>query len=159
MSAELPANHHERYMDMAIAEARKAEALGEVPVGSVIVNKTGEVIGHGCNRVISSHDPTAHAEILALRDAALRIANYRISGAVMYCTVEPCAMCAGAMVHARIAEAYFGTPDFKAGAAGSLYNILDDPRLNHRIRVVRGVRDKECELLLQQFFARKRASP
>src|SRR5258708_23829020 len=126
--------HH---MDLALAEARKAAASGEVPVGAVIVSG-GEIVGRGFNEPIGSHDPTAHAEIIAMRAAALTLGNYRLKGATIYCTVEPCMMCAGAMIHARIARLVFGTPDPKAGAAGSIYNVLTDPRLNHRVDVVSG---------------------
>ena len=144
-----------RYMDLALAEAEKAESAGEVPVGAVIVfNDT--VIGSGFNRPISAHDATAHAEIIALRQAGQTIGNYRLSGATMYCTVEPCMMCAGAMIHARVARLVFGTPDPKAGSAGSLYNVLTDPRLNHRVEVVSGIREDECTALLRTFFSRRR---
>jgi tRNA(adenine34) deaminase len=144
-----------RYMDLALAEAEKAESAGEVPVGAVIVfNDT--VIGSGFNRPISAHDATAHAEIIALRQAGQTIGNYRLSGATMYCTVEPCMMCAGAMIHARVARLVFGTPDPKAGSAGSIYNVLTDPRLNHRVEVVSGIREDECTALLRTFFSRRR---
>jgi tRNA(adenine34) deaminase len=143
------------YMEMALAEAIKAEAAGEVPVGAIIVS-SGAVIGRGFNHPISSTDPTAHAEILALREAARNSANYRLPEAVMYCTVEPCIMCAGAMIHARISRLVFGTPDSKAGAAGSIYNVLTDPRLNHRVEFVSGVCEDECAALLRHFFSRRR---
>ena len=145
----------DEYMDLALAEARKAGAAGEVPVGAIIV-ADGAVIGRGFNQPISLHDPTAHAEILAMREAARSAGNYRLAGASLYCTIEPCAMCAGAMIHARIARLVFGTPDPKAGAAGSIYNIVTDPRLNHRIEVVFGIRDTECASLLHEFFAARR---
>jgi tRNA(adenine34) deaminase len=114
------------------------------------------VIGRGYNHPISSDDPTAHAEIVALREASRTIGNYRLVGATLYCTIEPCTMCAGAMIHARLTRLVFGAPDPKAGAAGSLYNVVTDPRLNHAIQVTRGVRDDECSLLLQEFFVFKR---
>ncbi len=146
----------ESYMDLALEEAKKAEELGEVPVGAVVV--TGDIVaGRGFNQPIRTKDPTAHAEIVAMREAALHMKNYRLAGATMYCTIEPCAMCAGAMIHARIARLVFATPDPKAGAAGSIYNILTDPRLNHRVEVVCGIRDAECARLLQDFFARRRS--
>jgi tRNA(adenine34) deaminase len=145
----------EYYMDLALAEARLAQAAGEVPVGAVIVSE-GHIIGKGFNRPISGNDPTAHAEIVALRDAAQQQRNYRLSNATLYCTVEPCMMCAGAIIHARIARVVFGTPDPKAGAAGSLYNVLTDPRLNHRVEVLSGVREDECAALLRQFFSARR---
>ena len=145
----------EYYMGLALAEAQKAQAAGEVPVGAVIVSD-GNVIGKGFNRPISGNDPTAHAEIVALRDAARHQQNYRLSNATLYCTVEPCMMCAGAIIHARIARVVFGTPDPKAGAAGSIYNVLTDPRLNHRVEVLSGIREDECAALLRQFFSARR---
>ena len=145
----------ERFMLLALAEAQKAEAAGEVPVGAIVVR--GEaVVGSGFNRPISSHDPTAHAEIIALRDAARNCGNYRLSGTTMYSTVEPCMMCAGAMIHARIDRLIFGTPDPKAGSAGSIYNVLTDPRLNHRVEVVSGICEDQCGALLRTFFSKRR---
>ena len=143
-------------MDLALTEARKAEQAEEVPVGAIIVLEDA-VIGSGFNQPISTNDPTAHAEIVALRKAAESVGNYRLSGAVMYCTVEPCMMCAGAMIHARISRLVFGAPDPKAGSAGSIYNVLTDPRLNHRVEVVSGVREEQCAALLRDFFARRRS--
>jgi tRNA(adenine34) deaminase len=148
-------NSDGHYMDLALTEARKAEAAGEVPVGSIVV-ASNVVIGRGFNQPISSSDPTAHAEIIALRDAAQFQQNYRLTGATMYCTVEPCMMCAGAMIHARIARLVYGTPDPKAGSAGSIYNLLTDPRLNHRVEVVTGIREDECAELLRTFFSKRR---
>jgi len=145
----------ERYMDLALLEAKKAEAAGEVPVGAVIVFGDA-VIARGFNQPISARDPTAHAEIIALREAALQLGNYRLAGAAMYCTVEPCMMCSGAMIHARIARLAFGTPDPRAGSAGSIYNVLTDPRLNHRVDVVSGIREDDCAELLREFFAKRR---
>jgi tRNA(adenine34) deaminase len=144
------------YMDLALAEARKAATAGEVPVGAVIVSG-GEIMGRGFNEPIGSHDPTAHAEIVAMRAAARTLGNYRLKGAAIYCTVEPCMMCAGAMIHARIARLVFGTPDPKAGAAGSIYNVLTDPRLNHRVDVLSGIREDECAALLREFFEKRRS--
>ena len=146
----------EQYMDLALAEAKKAEALGEVPVGAIIV-AGGVVAGRGFNQPISTHDPAAHAEIIAMREAGRALANYRLLGATVYCTVEPCMMCAGAMIHARVARLVFGTPDPKAGSAGSIYNVLTDPRLNHRVEVVSGIRETESSAMLREFFARRRA--
>jgi len=145
----------EQFMDLALAEARKAEAAGEVPVGAIVV-ADGAVVGRGFNQPISANDPTAHAEIVALRDAARMIGNYRLSTITMYSTVEPCMMCAGAMIHARIARLVFGAPDAKAGSAGSIYNVLTDPRLNHRVEIVCLIRQAECASLLRDFFARRR---
>ncbi len=142
-------------MDLALSEASKAQAAGEVPIGAVIV-AAGVVIGRGFNRPISVNDPTAHAEIIALREAASHERNYRLTNAVLYCTVEPCVMCAGAIMHARIARLVFGTPDVKAGAAGSIYNVLTDPRLNHRVDVISGIREEACAALLREFFAGRR---
>ena len=146
----------DRYMELALEEARKAKAAGEVPIGAVIVDGTGQVIGIGFNQPVSSCDPTAHAEIVALRNAARRIGNYRLTALTLYCTMEPCAMCAGAIVHARIARLVYGAADPKAGAAGSLYNIVDDPRLNHRVDVFPGVRGQQCADLVNEFFEKKR---
>jgi tRNA(adenine34) deaminase len=145
----------EDFMDAAIEQARQAGAAGEVPVGAVIV-AGNEIIGTGYNRPISAADPTAHAEIVAMRTAAAHVQNYRLTGATLYCTLEPCIMCAGAMIHARIARVVFGVTDPKAGAAGSLYNLVVDPRLNHRVEVTRSVREGECGSLLREFFALKR---
>jgi tRNA(adenine34) deaminase len=147
---------HERYMDLALGEAHQAEAAGEVPVGAVIVGEHGEVLGQGHNRPISSQDPTAHAEILAIRAATAGSGNYRLGGATLYCTIEPCVMCAGAIVHARIHRVVFGAPDVRFGACGSLYNVLTDPRLNHSVDVVLGIRDRECTAILQAFFKSRR---
>src|SRR2546422_729948 len=145
----------EQYMDLALAEALKAESAGEVPVGAIVV-ADGAVVGRGFNQPISTNDPTAHAEMVALREAARTIGNYRLSTVTMYCTVEPCVMCAGAMIHARIARLVFGAPDPKAGSAGSIYNVLTDPRLNHRVDVFSGVREAECSALLREFFLGRR---
>jgi tRNA(adenine34) deaminase len=114
------------------------------------------VAGRGFNQPISTNDPTAHAEVVALREAASRQRNYRLADATLYCTVEPCMMCSGAIVHARVARLVFGTPDPKAGAAGSIYNVLTDPRLNHQVDVITGVREDECAALLREFFAKRR---
>ena len=145
-----------QYMDLALAEARKAEQAQEVPVGAIIVLNEA-ILGSGFNQPISTNDPTAHAEIVALRKAAETVRNYRLPGATMYCTVEPCMMCAGAIIHARIARLVFGTPDPKAGAAGSIYNVLTDPRLNHRVNVVSGIQENQCAALLREFFAGRRS--
>ena len=145
----------ERFMDLALAEARRAELAGEVPVGAVIV-ADGTVVGRGFNQPIATKDPTAHAEIVALRDAARNLGNYRLTAVSLYCTIEPCIMCAGAMIHARIERLVFGTLDPKAGSAGSIYNVLTDPRLNHRVEVLFGVRESECVELLREFFTRRR---
>lgn len=145
-------------MEQALAEARKALAAGEVPVGALVVSGSGEIIGRGYNQPISGHDPTGHAEIVAMRAAARQLANYRLTGMTLYCTLEPCVMCAGAIVHARIARVVFGATDPKAGAAGSLYNVLSDSRLNHQPEIVPGIRESETRKLLQEFFEWKRKS-
>ncbi len=143
-------------MKLAIEEAQKAFALNEVPVGAVAVAESGEVLAREHNRSISLNDPSAHAEILALRKAASRINNYRLSGVTLFVTIEPCAMCAGACVLARIRRLVYGAVDSKAGACESLYNIVQDERLNHRIEVTAGVMEQECRKLIQTFFRRKR---
>ena len=145
----------EQYMDLALAEAQKAESAGEVPVGAVAV-ADGAVVGRGFNQPISANDPTAHAEILALRDAAKNIGNYRLAAVTMYCTVEPCMMCAGAMIHARIHRVVFACRDFSAGAGGSVCNLLSGYPRNHRVLIDEGMMQQECSLLLQEFFKARR---
>jgi tRNA(adenine34) deaminase len=145
-----------RRMGLALEQARLGDAAGEVPVGAVVV-LDGRVIGRGHNRVIAASDPTAHAEVVALRDAAQAVRNYRLAGADLYTTVEPCPMCCGAAVHARVTRVVYGAADPKAGAARTLYRLLDDPRLNHQVAVVAGVRSAECGALLSEFFQKKRA--
>lgn len=142
-------------MRRALALAREAEAAGEVPVGALVV-RDGEVIGEGWNRPIRSHDPTAHAEIVALRDAAARVGNYRLTGADLYVTLEPCLMCAGAIVHARIRRLVFGAADPRAGAAGTVFEVLESPALNHRVAVTGGVLAQPGGELLQRFFRARR---
>ena len=142
-------------MRRALALARHAEAAGEVPVGAVVV-QDGEVIGEGWNQPIRSNDPSAHAEMVALRAAATRNKNYRLPGATLYVTLEPCAMCAGAIVHARIARVVYGAADPKAGAAGSVFHLLDSPALNHRAQVNDGVLGEESSELLRRFFQSRR---
>ena len=142
-------------MQTALAEAALAEAADEVPIGAVVVLK-GQIIGRGHNTPISTSDPTAHAEIQAVRHAARQMKNYRLVDATLYTTVEPCLMCMGALVSARIKRLVFGCFDPRAGAAGSLYNIALDTRLNHRLEVTSGVCEEECRALLQRFFREKR---
>ncbi len=146
------------FMVMALEEAGKAGSAGEVPVGAVVVLES-EVIGRGHNRSVSDHDPTAHAEMNALRDAAMRLGNYRLQGAELYVTLEPCIMCAGALLHARIARLVYAAPDPRYGAAGSALNLLDSPFANHRTRVVSGVLRREAAALLDEFFAERRNTP
>jgi len=143
-------------MRVALAEAEKAAAEGEVPVGAVVVGPSGEILAKARNRVIASNDPTAHAEILALRKAARKIGNYRLSRCRLAVTLEPCPMCAGAAVHARVQEILFGAVDPKAGAVLTLFRIPTDERLNHRALVIPGVLAKESAALLTAFFRRKR---
>ena len=144
-----------RWMGEALALARAAGERGEVPVGAVVVLE-GQVIGRGANAPISTHDPTAHAEIAALRDAARALGNYRLPGAALYVTIEPCAMCAGAILHARVARVVYGADDPKTGAGGSVVDLFAESRLNHHATVVRGVRADECGALLSAFFAARR---
>ncbi|HHW27372.1 MAG TPA: tRNA adenosine(34) deaminase TadA [Firmicutes bacterium] len=147
---------HEQWMELAIAEAKKAARLGEVPVGAVII-KEGKVIGRGRNLKETFNDPTAHAEIVAIRQAAEHEGSWRILNATMYVTLEPCPMCAGAIVMARIPELVIGARDPKTGAVGSLMDIARDERLNHRVSVVTGVLEEECAFLLEDFFRKLRA--
>lgn len=147
---------HESFMDLALQEAIKAGQKGEIPIGAVLVSETGSVLSAAHNQVISLSDPTAHAEILALRQAADQIHNYRLLNTTLYVTIEPCIMCMGAIVHARIKTLGFGAPDPKWGAAGSLYNFADDDRLNHRPEIIGGIREAECRSLIQAFFRSKR---
>ena len=142
-------------MGEAIALARDAGSRGEVPVGAVVV-RDGAVIGRGGNAPIAASDPTAHAEIAAMREAGRALGNYRLPGASLYVTIEPCAMCAGAILHARIARVVFGARDPKTGACGSVVDLFAEPRLNHHATVVEGVRADECGALLSAFFAARR---
>lgn len=145
----------EDFLREALALAREAWAAGEVPVGAVVV-KDGEILGRGFNSPISTHDPTAHAEICALRDAARRLGNYRLPGCELYVTIEPCAMCAGAIMHARIARVVYGARDPKTGACGSIVDLFAEKRLNHHAEVRGGVLAEECGALLSRFFAGRR---
>ncbi|HWQ54606.1 MAG TPA: tRNA adenosine(34) deaminase TadA [Bryobacteraceae bacterium] len=146
---------HDSYMREALALARRAEAAGEVPVGAVVV-VAGEIAGRGWNCPIGRRDPTAHAEILALREAAAAAANYRLEDATLYCTLEPCIMCAGAMVAARVQRLVFGARDLRFGGVRSKFRLADSELLNHRIEVIEGPLAPECVELLQSFFARRR---
>lgn len=146
----------ESYMRRALELAAQAEADGEVPVGALVV-LDGEVIGEGWNRPITMRDPTAHAEIVAMRTAAARLGNYRLTGATLYVTLEPCPMCAGAMVHARIARLVYGAPDPIAGAGGTVFDLLHTPTLNHRAEVEGGVMAEMCSRRLKEFFQTRRA--
>jgi tRNA(adenine34) deaminase len=148
----------ELWMEEALREAQRALALGEVPVGAVVVYEN-RVIGRGCNRPLTAHDPTAHAEILALREAGQTMGNYRLLNCDLYVTVEPCAMCAGAITHARIRRLIYGADDPKAGAVHSMLQVLNHPKLNHQVEVNSGVLAARCMDLLQTFFREKRNSP
>jgi len=142
-------------MEEALSEARLAAERGEVPVGAVVV-ADGRIVARAGNRTIADCDPTAHAEIIALREAAKAIGNYRLLGASLYVTIEPCAMCAGAMIQARIARLIYGADDAKAGAIRSCFSVLDHPQLNHRVEVTPGVRAEESAAVLKDFFAARR---
>jgi tRNA(adenine34) deaminase len=145
-----------QYMGEALAQAREAQAAGEVPVGAVLLGEGGEVLARAYNRPIGLNYPTAHAEVLALRQAAARLGNYRLPGTTLYVTIEPCIMCVGALIQARVSRLVFGAPDPKGGACVSLYRLPEDTRLNHRLEVRGGVREAECRELLQEFFKARR---
>ena len=144
------------FMRVALTLARQAELSGEVPVGAIVV-KNGAIIGRGSNAPISRHDPSAHAELLALRDAAQHLGNYRLIGCELFVTLEPCVMCVGAIFHARIARVVFGASDLKTGACGSVLNLFNEQRLNHHAEMTAGILAEECGQLLSSFFAARRA--
>ncbi|WP_207302952.1 tRNA adenosine(34) deaminase TadA [Bacilliculturomica massiliensis] len=148
---EKRASEHADFMKLALEEARKAYDMGEVPVGAVIV-RDGEIVGRGHNLTHTVKDPTAHAEIIALRDAARTLGGWRLPGCTMYVTTEPCSMCAGAIVLSRMPRLFIGTMDPKAGACGSVYNIVADSRLNHRVETETGLLAEECGQLMKEFF-------
>lgn len=143
-------------MDMALEEAKKAGQIDEVPIGAVLVSENGEVIAAGHNQTITLMDPTAHAEILTLREAGRKVQNYRLLNTTLYVTIEPCPMCMGALVHARVSRVVFGAKDLKWGAAGTLYDLGGDVRLNHRVAVTSGILETECRSLIRDFFRAKR---
>lgn len=145
------------WMRLALANAEKASQSDEVPVGALVVDAENNIIGQGWNQPISNNDPTSHAEIIALRQAAEKISNYRILNATLYVTLEPCVMCAGAMVHARIKRLVFGAYDPRAGAAGSVFDILEADQLNHHVEVSGGILADECGDQLKKFFQAKRS--
>jgi tRNA(adenine34) deaminase len=147
----------ELWMEEALREAQRALALGEVPVGAVVV-QDGRIVGRGCNRPLSANDPTAHAEILALREAGQAVGNYRLLDCDLYVTVEPCAMCAGAITHARVRRLIYGAEDAKAGAVHSMFQVLNHPKLNHKVEVSSGVLAARCMDLMQTFFRHKRTA-
>jgi tRNA(adenine34) deaminase len=143
------------WMELALEQAFLAAQAGEVPVGALVI-RDGEIIGRGHNRNLLDNDPTAHAEIIALRQAAAKLGNHRLSGCTLFATIEPCSMCAGALIHARIARLVYGATDVKAGAAGSVLEVLNHPRLNHKLEVTAGVLKERCSEILQEFFRLKR---
>jgi tRNA(adenine34) deaminase len=146
-------------MQLAIEQARAAEAAGEVPVGAIVVAPDGmTILGRGRNRVIADSDPTAHCEIVAMREAGRTLGNYRLTGCTLVCTLEPCAMCAGAILHARIARLLYAARDPKAGACGSVLSVMNHPALNHRVEIVEGLLADECSAMLTDFFRRRRAN-
>lgn len=149
-----------RWMRHALALATRAEhEFDEIPVGAVLVDGEGRLIGEGWNRNISDHDPSAHAEIVAMRDGGRALGNHRLVGCTLYVTLEPCAMCAMAVVHARLARVVFAATDPKTGAAGSVFDLIADPRHNHRVEVMGGVLAEEASLMLTNYFRRKRGKP
>jgi tRNA(adenine34) deaminase len=147
---------HEKWMNWALAEAKEAGQRQEVPVGAVLLSEENKVLSLSHNLCITSMDPTAHAEIIALRMAAQKVQNYRLLNTTLYVTVEPCLMCMGAIIHARVKRVVFGTRDEKGGAAGSLYNLPEDTRLNHHPEIIEGVLENDCKELIQQFFQARR---
>jgi len=153
--ADMQPGEDAAWMELALEQARLAALAGEVPVGALVIRQ-GEIIGQGHNRNLLDNDPTAHAEIVALRQAAARVGNHRLIGCTMVATIEPCSMCAGALIHARIARLVYGAADPKAGAAGSTVQVINHPSLNHRMEVTAGVLADKCSEILQQFFRHKR---
>ena len=148
-------NIDEEWMQYALQLAKKSEQRDEVPVGAIVIHKN-KIIGEGWNHPISSNNPTAHAEIMALQDAGEKIGNYRLLDSTMYVTLEPCVMCAGALVHARIAKLVYAVDDQKTGACGSVFNMVQAEELNHNIEIKKGVLEKECQALIKNFFKEKR---
>ena len=147
---------HIDFMNLALSEARKAGQKNEIPIGAVLIAQNDELLSAAHNKTIILKDPTAHAEILALRSAAEKIGNYRLLKTTLYVTVEPCPMCMGALMHARVSKVVFGTRDPKWGAAGSLYNLAEDRRFNHQPQIIEGICESECKKLMQDFFREKR---
>lgn len=149
-------DNHIKYMKIAINEAKKAGQKAEVPIGAVLVAENGEILSETHNQTITLNDPTAHAEILAIREGTQKTQNYRLLNTTLYVSIEPCIMCMGAIVHARISKLVFGAKDPKWGGAGSLYNFATDNRLNHRVEVIEGVCEGKCRSLIHKFFRQKR---
>jgi len=152
----MAADDHINWMRRALALAERADAMGEVPIGAVLVSAGGEILGEGFNRVIADADPTAHAEIVALRQAAKRADNYRLPGTTLYVTLEPCSMCAGALINARVKRVVYAADDLRAGAHHSVFEVLTSPVLNHRCEVTGGVLAEESAEMLRQFFRSRR---
>ena len=146
----------ENWMRRAVHLAHEAEKIGEVPIGAILIDSEGKVLAATANRTIKDHDPTGHAEILALRTAGIRLGNYRLTGTTMYTTIEPCVMCAGALVNARVKRLVYGAADERFGAVETLYNLCNDPKLNHRIEITTGVLADKCRNLMQEFFKKRR---
>jgi tRNA(adenine34) deaminase len=154
-AGSMPPKTDIEWMKLALEQAAAAADSGEVPVGALVVSG-GEIVGRGNNRNLRENDPTAHAEMVALREAAARVGNHRLLQSSLYCTIEPCAMCAGAMIHARIARLVYGAHDPKAGAAGSVLEVVNHPKLNHKMEVTNGVLEEECAEVLRKFFQERR---
>ncbi len=143
-------------MRVAIEMAKEAYAIGEVPVGAVIADDEGNIIATGYNRSITDNDPSAHAEMVAIRNAGRAIENYRMPGLSLYVTLEPCSMCSGAIIHARISKVYYGASDLKTGACGSVFDVISDPRHNHKVECTGGILEDECSKMLSDFFKERR---
>lgn len=154
--AKVRSEFDEKMMHHALELANKAEALGEIPVGAVLVDEDGNIIGEGWNLSIVQNDPTAHAEIIALRNGAKNIQNYRLLNSTLYVTLEPCTMCAGAILHSRIKRLVFGASDYKTGAVGSRFHFFDDYKMNHTLEITSGVLAEECSQKLSTFFQKRR---
>ncbi|HEY7866259.1 MAG TPA: tRNA adenosine(34) deaminase TadA [Psychromonas sp.] len=155
MTNDTQQDYDQKWMSYALSLADKAESLGEIPVGAVLV-KDGQVIGEGWNLSIVNHDPCAHAEIMAIQSAGQKIQNYRLIDCTLYVTLEPCAMCAGALVHARVKRLVYGAGDYKTGAAGSVFNLVQSEQLNHQLEVSAGIFAEQCAAKISAFFKRRR---
>lgn len=149
-------NDDESFMRIALQAAKEAEEIGEIPIGACLVDKNGVVLAALGNRTITNCDPTAHAEILVIREAAKKTANYRLTETTIYTTIEPCAMCAGSLIHARVKRIVFGSHDKRFGAVESVFKLCDTSSLNHQLEITSGVLTEECKYLMQQFFKKKR---
>ncbi len=156
MRSDFDANFDEKMMRYALSLADKAEALGEIPVGAVLVDETGNILAEGWNLSITHNDPTAHAEIVALRQAGEKRQNYRLLNTTLYVTLEPCTMCAGAILHSRIRRLVFGASDLKTGAVGSRFHFFDEYKMNHSVEITSGVLQEECSQKLSRFFQKRR---